>query len=608
VALTEALGETSPASDDELERAVLESESVGGGEAPDDLLSVMTQTLAPTLGLDEYQGDEPSPEPLRVHRSSEPDDRAGDIIRERYELVRLLGKGGMGTVYMARHTKLPKTFAVKVLNRRYAKRKDIAERFLLEARAVSLIDHENVVGVIDFGSEADGSAFLVMEHLSGESLAAACKREAPFAWPRIAHIMGQICRALQAAHDAGIVHRDIKPENVLRVGRHDDPDFIKVLDFGLAKLQVSGGLRLTRTGMVLGTPDYMSPEQARGRPTDHRADIYGSGILMYELLCGRVPFRASTFAAMRQKHLLETPEPPSKWAPEAGISDEMDAIVLRALAKDPDHRFASMAQMGEAIVAVGTQDSAPVELLERRTLPLLIERGLVYSPARRGPRGPKRSISPISPISRISPTLPLAIEPSAGLLQTTGAASASEAPPRSRLLVIVIATSVIAILALGVAVVIGSLFELGPLARSEHGTEQIEPVQPERPVVEPATQVSLRFHTNVPVTVVDAHGRPSVAEPDQVTQMIVPRSDVAVQLVLRAEGYRDLHVVVTPDKDQVLEFVLEQAPSAPPESTQAPAAARVTKPKSGPKSKPMPSKDHSFAPEIVDPFSSTKSP
>jgi eukaryotic-like serine/threonine-protein kinase len=604
VALTESLGETNSTSDLERERAVLESESVGGG-SPDDLLSAMTQTLAPTLGLEEYESDGRSREALEIHRSSEPDDRAGDIIRERYELVRLLGKGGMGTVYMARHTKLPKTFAVKVLNRRYAKRKDIAERFLLEARAVSLINHENVVGVIDFGSEPDGSAFLVMEHLSGESLATVCNREAPFAWPRIAHIMGQICRALQAAHDVGIVHRDIKPENVLRVGRHDDPDFIKVLDFGLAKLQVSGGLRLTRTGMVLGTPDYMSPEQARGRDADHRADIYASGILMYELLCGRVPFQASTFAAMRQMHLLEIPEPPSSWAPGAGISPEMDAIVLRALAKDPDNRFASMAQMGEAIAAVGSRGSAPVELLERRGFPLLIESKLVYDSTRRGPRGSAHSVSS---------TIVLESEPGAEVVQTP----ASEPSPRSHVLAIVIAIATIVILALVVVAVSGGLFELDPLARVGDGTEPIErSVAPEAQ----AAPISLRLHTNVPVTVVDARGQlsfaePTTAGPSHVTHAIVPRSDVAVQLVLRAEGYRDLHVIVTPNQDQHLEFVLEQAPAAPPEPTQAPEPsqapeqppAATAKPKPKPKPEPKPPKDHSFAPEIVDPFNTTKTP
>ncbi|WP_106087477.1 serine/threonine protein kinase [Enhygromyxa salina] len=641
MALTDALGETQAGPEDDLERSVLESETISGGGAPDSLISAMTQTIAPTMALQDRQAANPDEgaKPLVVQRSAEPDDRAGDIIRERFELVRMLGKGGMGTVYVARHTTLPKTFAVKVLNRRYAQRKDIAERFLQEARAVSLIDHENVVGVVDFGKEADGSAYLVMEHLRGESLSAICKREAPLAWPRIAHIMSQLCRALQAAHDVGIIHRDVKPENVLRVGRHEDPDYIKVLDFGLAKMQVSGGLRLTRTGMVLGTPDYMSPEQARGRPTDHRADIYAAGIMMYELLCGRVPFKADTFPAMRQKHLLEPPEPPSRWAPEAGISDEMDAIVLRALAKDPDHRFASMTQMEQAIAAVGT--GAPVELLERHTMPLLTERTLLDGPGRAGMSpaeraGPRGSTLPIGPTLPIGATLPIAATlPVGAKLPSAAEPTTSESSARSPARVLAIwFVAVVAVIALTyAAVLLGG--RLGPdevpgVAPAEAPRAQREPsvATPIQPAV-----ASLRFHTNVPVTLLDARGQPIASEPVSgesgiVTQTAVPIGDVAIELVLRAEGHEDLHVVVTPTRDRDLEFVLEPAPAAPaepapeperPEAKPKPSKPKpkqepkpepkpVVEPKPEPKTEPKPGDDHSFAPEIVDPFGAPKRP
>ncbi|HVH98083.1 MAG TPA: serine/threonine-protein kinase, partial [Enhygromyxa sp.] len=342
------------------EREVLESETVSSEQSPDDVLSALTRSIdADTATLSNAE----QPIPIEVYNSGSPIDRSGALIHGRYRLLRMLGQGGMGTVYLAQHTSLARTFAVKLLNPRYAARADIAERFLQEAKAVSRIEHDNVVGVTDFGTTEDGAAFLVMEHLRGESLAALAKREAPLPWPRVRHIMTQLCRALQAAHDVGVVHRDVKLENILRTERGGDPDFIKVLDFGLAKLQTGGGLRLTRTGVVLGTPDYMSPEQARGAATDHRTDVYAAGVVMYVLLCGRPPFRAKNFVGMRDQHLLAVPERPSVHAPAAGISDEMESVALRALAKDPRNRFESMAAMNAAIAAVGT-GVGPVPLLE----------------------------------------------------------------------------------------------------------------------------------------------------------------------------------------------------------------------------------------------------
>jgi serine/threonine-protein kinase len=342
------------------EREVLESETVSSEQNPDEVLSALTRSVDASAATLSGIGQ---PDHIEVYNTGSPTDRSGELIHGRYRLLRMLGRGGMGTVYLAQHIALARTFAVKLLNPRYASRADIAERFLQEAKAVSRIEHDNVVGVTDFGTTDDGAAFLVMDHLRGESLAALCKREAPLPWPRVRHIMTQLCRALQAAHDVGVIHRDIKLENILRTERNGDADFIKVLDFGLAKLQTGGGLRLTRTGVVLGTPDYMSPEQARGAPTDHSTDVYAAGVMMYVLLCGRPPFKAKNFVGMRNQHLLATPERPSVHAPAAEISDEMDAVVLRALAKNPRNRFDSMAHMHAAITAVGT-GVGPIELLE----------------------------------------------------------------------------------------------------------------------------------------------------------------------------------------------------------------------------------------------------
>jgi serine/threonine protein kinase len=593
VARTELLGAT--------EREILESEVLDQSSG-DDLLSALTLSLVPGT---EVLGRDRKAEP-RIENSGAPDDRSGDIIHGRYQLMRQLGKGGMGTVYIARHTTLPKTFAVKLLNARYAKRPDIAERFFQEARAVSLINHDNVVGVIDFGREDDGSAFLVMEHLRGESLAALVKREAPLPWARVQHIMSQLCRALQAAHAVGVVHRDVKPDNVLRVTARDDPDFIKVLDFGLAKMQVSGGARLTATGMVLGTPDYMSPEQARGVASDHRADIYAAGVLMYELLCKRVPFAGTTFAQIRQKHLLEPPEPPSKW--QAWITEEIDAIVLRALAKDPAHRFASMVEMGVAIESVGTGQAA-VSLLERPTLPLMP--APVFSPGQLAER------SVIAEGKRMQSSLPPTVALPTDKVERTIAPETEPTsdPGAARRL------GALAVALLGMAVLVGgvaTLFATGILGGADRSTTEPAPAPVSAPAPEPAHAV-LQFETNVPVVVVDLEGRTPFG--DQPARTVsLPRSDEPMQLVLRADGYRDLHVVVTPTRDQIFAAQLEPLPAADPvvpAEPEEPSVLPETTPRERPRTKkPEPQPDappaeakpdskpseHSFSPEIRDPF------
>jgi serine/threonine protein kinase len=612
-----------------LESQVLESEVFDNQSTGDELFSALTVSLTPGTAVipNREQADARDAEPPKIVRSGDPDDRSGDIIQGRYQLVRQLGKGGMGTVYIARHTLLPKTFAVKLLNARYAKRPDIAERFLQEAHAVSLINHDNVVGVIDFGRESDDAPFLVMEHLSGESLGAVCKREAPLAWPRVQHIMSQLCRALQAAHAVGVVHRDVKPDNILRVTRHDDPDFIKVLDFGLAKLQVSGGVRLTATGMVLGTPDYMSPEQARGLPSDHRTDIYAAGIMMYELLCKRVPFSATTFAEMRQKHLLEPPQPPSKW--QAWITEEIDAIVLCALAKDPAHRFASMAEMGAAIEAVGTGKSV-VPLLERQTLPLhagtiLAQRSVIDEPRRARPEASSGASTIAIPGTRARGS-DLPVAPTSHPSQSSEPSKPT--PPRKH--------AVLGIVLIASALVVGGVAALFATGSLDGLMGRPDPSAATEPVPAPApvpvsAHMLLQFETNVPVVVTDLEGRTPFGE--QPTRSVsMPRSEQPMRLVLRADGYRDLHVVVTPDHDQIFSAHLEPAPVPEPEpasGTPDPDAAaepsgpsgpsgpsiepesptrerpRTKKPpteQAEPPAEPEPEPEHSFSPEIRDPF------
>jgi serine/threonine-protein kinase len=519
------------------EREVLESETVSSEQSPDELWSALTNSVELSAATLTSPG-QPDPN-IEVYNSGSPSDRSGQLIHGRYQLLRMLGQGGMGTVYLAQHTTLRRTFAVKLLNPRYAARTDIAERFLQEAKAVSRIEHDNVVGVTDFGTTEDGAAFLVMEHLRGESLAALCKREAPLAWPRVRHIMTQLCRALQAAHEVGVVHRDIKLENILRIERSGDPDFIKVLDFGLAKLQTGGGgLRLTRTGVVLGTPDYMSPEQARGATTDHRTDIYAAGVVLYVLLCGRPPFRAKNFMGMRNQHLLAIPEPPSVYAREAGITDEMDAVVLRALAKQPRNRFDSMAQMHAAIAAVGT-GVGPIELLEAGDT-----REDEDPPSFDSFGGLVERSSTLRPDGRVTV--------GGRARAATGVVSEPRSSPgRTR-------TLIGAALVAGVACV-AAAFSLDrddePPAPAPSSAAVVVEQSPPLPLEQPqpsatpepvADTVVLRFTTNVPVRVLEARDQAMFAHGAIVDHIEVPRSDATLQLLLRAEGYRDREIDIIP--------------------------------------------------------------
>ncbi|WP_434416589.1 serine/threonine-protein kinase [Nannocystis pusilla] len=254
----------------------------------------------------------------------------GGVLAGRYRIDRRLGSGGMGAVYAGPHLLLDRPVAVKVIKPRFGDDPGIAQRFIQEARAASVIAHAHVVEITDFGETDGGTAFFVMERLEGEDLAATVSREGPLAWQRVVHIGEQIARALAAAHKHGVVHRDIKPANCFRLTRDDDPDYIKVLDFGLAKV-VGGASRgedasLTQTGALLGTPGYIAPELYRGLAADHRVDIYALGALMHKLLTGELP--PMRLGSDDPTELALSAAPPG-----------LQAILRRALADDPSARY-----------------------------------------------------------------------------------------------------------------------------------------------------------------------------------------------------------------------------------------------------------------------------
>src|SRR6266545_1025491 len=237
---------------------------------------------------------------------------------DRYVVERKLGEGGMGAVYVARHLVLDKPVALKVLHGELMRKAELRERFLNEARAASRIRHENVIDITDFGTTPEGAVFFAMELLSGrdlqQELGAALAAGQRLPWPRSRAIFLQICSALSAAHRLGIIHRDLKPENIYLIEWLGHRDFVKLLDFGIAKSteipeqggQGTGEVRkLTRTGMVFGTPEYMAPEQARGEAPDLRVDVYAMGCILFQLIIGRVPFSGDSFMAVLAAHLSQ---------------------------------------------------------------------------------------------------------------------------------------------------------------------------------------------------------------------------------------------------------------------------------------------------------------
>ena len=271
----------------------------------------------------------------------------GSIVDGRYRLNRLCGRGGMGWVYDAEHQGIGKRVALKILHPFYSRSSDISERFRREARAASKIGHPHIADVFDFGTTEDGCLYIAMEFLEGEDLGNVLD-EGPLPIDRALRITEQVCRALDAAHSAGVVHRDLKPENVFLIQN----DFVKVLDFGIAKyVEDPKEEKLTRPNIALGTPEYMAPEQVAGK-VEPRSDIYAVGAMLYEMLVGSPPFEGENYLEVFRRKALEDPIAPSTL--RDGIVPEVDALILRSLARKPEGRPASMAALADEIAALLT--------------------------------------------------------------------------------------------------------------------------------------------------------------------------------------------------------------------------------------------------------------
>ncbi|MBL8624124.1 MAG: protein kinase [Myxococcales bacterium] len=302
--------------------------------------------------------------------------RLGTVIDGRYRLDALLGKGGMGVVYRGEHVAIRRAVAVKLLHPTLAAMPELRSRFEREAIAIGRIDHPNCVDVSDFGKLEDGSLFLVMELLDGRSLGDLMDADAPIAPHRALAILRHVLSGLGHAHAAGIVHRDVKPENVYLVPKDGDPDFAKILDFGIAKVigggEIDDGVKLTQAGVAFGTPIYMSPEQAIGNPLDGRSDLYAASVMAYEMICGRPPFYSDDKLEILSMHTTRPPPPMNDTLaavlgrPGPPVPAAVEALIARGLAKRPDERYPDAAAYIAAIdailgtpMAVGSRPSIP---------------------------------------------------------------------------------------------------------------------------------------------------------------------------------------------------------------------------------------------------------
>jgi serine/threonine-protein kinase len=350
--------------------------------------------LSPTLRQDDLAdpqltGDSRARVAARGATAARPDPMVGMTLVDRYQVTRKLGEGGMGAVYEARHTLIGKRVAIKVLLDKYAQKETVIRRLQQEARLASAIGHPNIVDITDFGKTEDGRTFVVMEYLDGESLAQLIAREGPIAPDRALALTRQVADALAAAHAKGIIHRDVKPENIF-ICKRDERDYVKVVDFGISKSLKPGeqepeSPRLTQTGMVLGTPLYMSPEQARGEDQlDHRIDVYALGVILYEMITGEVPFRGTNYLGIISQVLTQDVVPPRLLRPDLAISEACERVILKAMAKDRDERYQSMAELTADLERLITGDQNVTAAVPTSGVAAAVpESGMTTAPVRR---------------------------------------------------------------------------------------------------------------------------------------------------------------------------------------------------------------------------------
>ncbi len=520
---------------------------------------------------------------MTISANTEPafDPKLGQLLLGRYRIVRKLGEGGMGAVYEGKHELIGKRLAIKCLHPQYMSNKEVVERFHREAHAATAVGNEHIIEVSDVGAFDDGSPFIVMEFLDGVEFGRLIEQEGSLPVARLVHIVTQLCGALSAAHARGIVHRDMKPENVYLIRRGNDPDFVKVLDFGISKMKEHSeaiGGSLTKTGMALGTPYYMPPEQAQGvRDLDHRADVYAVGVILYQGLTGRLPFDADSYPALMVKILTEQAAPPTVF--RGDVPSELEQIVMMAMAKDRAKRFQTMDELAAALAPFANLNGKPEMLASIR------------------PSGAVET-TPFNWTQKNA-------EPS------TEARTPTEILPKRPLALIASGAAVGLVLMVGVIVALrgGAPPNVPTPARAQTPAQRIAALppaavpaataQPTAPVMPPAVQAPKPTEVQVKISALPKEARIYIADVEFPNPMDAwrPRSLDPVRLRVELPGYRTVEQLAIFDQDRAIRFELEKghgvkrletlggatpesagATTAKPEAPAQPAATLVIKP------------------------------
>src|SRR6478672_1883307 len=332
------------------EQAALAESGLGSGllalqPVPDETVAVLK--VCPQCGREYETAARFCPADGTALRPKDSDSLVGRVLADRYHILKRIGEGGMGRVYLGEHVKMNRQCALKVMSPALVNDAESASRFAREASSAARIIHPNVAAVFDYG-ESEGLIYLVMEFVDGQPLSRILAREAPLSVERALDLARQIADGLGAAHELGIVHRDLKPDNILVSRSRSGREVAKVVDFGIAKaMQEGAGEALTRTGLVIGTPEFMSPEQLLGDPIDARSDLYALGCIMHLMLTAAPAFDAPTREQMIKRRLSENP--PHAQALDPGIPDAIDRVISRLLARTPDDRYSSAAEVREAL-------------------------------------------------------------------------------------------------------------------------------------------------------------------------------------------------------------------------------------------------------------------
>ncbi len=401
--------------------------------------------------MSDARGKGPGAEAVVLNRGADP--LVGRVINDRFRVLALIARGGMGRVYRAEQQPLGRLVALKVLaHSEDDNDPDFQQRFFLEAATCAKLRHGNTVTVFDYGRTDDDVYFIAMELLEGRTLRQAMTQDGPFSPGRATHVALQIGRSLREAHGMGVTHRDLKPGNVFLIRQDEESDFVKVLDFGLVKTK-DRDVELTQTGQFMGSPKYIAPEQIRGREVDGRADVYSLGVLLYEMLTGKPPFKRDTTVDTLMAHIQDPVPPMAETNPEVVVPQALEAVVLRCLRKPRDDRFPSMDALMTALKAAAsmTEMSLPPGGISSTGMPI------IDGPPG-PPPGPLEATRILSP-EQSSSQLPDPLNPSS-ISETPGFASMGQSSGRGRLVGGVV----------GGAVVIAGL--LGLWAWSPGGTAQ----------------------------------------------------------------------------------------------------------------------------------------